>query len=107
MYPKEIFKNNLQRLILNDQTLTHLDLSENEIDEEGMQALSQALKVNQTLTHLNLSWNQIGYEGMQALCECLKVNQTLVYLDLVRMKLRRGNASIKSSPKSQPNPSQL
>ncbi|KAJ3429687.1 leucine-rich repeat-containing protein [Anaeramoeba flamelloides] len=81
--PKEESKNDFQRLTLNDQSLTHLYLSEDDLDKEEMQSLSEALKVNQTLIYLNLRENRrIGDEGMQALNEALKVNQTLTNLDL-------------------------
>ncbi|KAJ3433810.1 leucine rich repeat family protein [Anaeramoeba flamelloides] len=79
---EELFKNNLQRLTLNDQTLTNLDLSHYEIGSEGMEALSECLKANQALTNLDLSNNQIGDEGMKVLSESLKCNQTLTNLDL-------------------------
>ncbi|KAJ6255736.1 leucine rich repeat family protein [Anaeramoeba flamelloides] len=57
---------NMQRLILNDQTLTNLRVFKNDIE-----ALCEALKVNQTLTVLDLSGNRIGAEEMQAFSESL------------------------------------
>ncbi|KAJ6244662.1 leucine rich repeat family protein [Anaeramoeba flamelloides] len=62
----------MQRLILNDQDLTHLDLSYNEIGSKAMEVLSEALKVNQALTELVFSENRIGDKEMQALSESLK-----------------------------------
>jgi hypothetical protein len=44
-------------------TLTSLDLSENNIGDEGAMALAQ----NTTLTSLNLERNNIGDEGKRAL----------------------------------------
>ncbi|KAJ3433815.1 leucine rich repeat family protein [Anaeramoeba flamelloides] len=82
------FKKEMQRLILNDQTLTSLDLSYNQIGAEGMQSLSECLKVNQTLTNLNLSENLIGAKGMETLSEALKVNQTLTNLVLFFNQIR-------------------
>ena len=39
------------------------------IGDEGAQALAEALHVNQTLTSLDLHQNQIGVEGAQAIAE--------------------------------------
>ncbi|KAJ3433825.1 nlr family card domain-containing protein [Anaeramoeba flamelloides] len=69
---EEEFKNKMQRLMLNDQKMTHLQLFGYEIGAQKMQALSDALKANQTLTHLEISRNQIEAEGMQVLSESLK-----------------------------------
>ncbi|KAJ3442023.1 leucine rich repeat family protein [Anaeramoeba flamelloides] len=80
---------NMQRLILNDQTLTNLRVFKNYIE-----ALCEALKVNQTLTVLDLSGNRIGAEEMQAFSESLKANQTLTHLDLsLNRNWRQGNKS--------------
>ncbi|KAJ3446864.1 rni-like superfamily protein [Anaeramoeba flamelloides] len=78
---KEEFKNDLQRLILNDQTFTVLTLNY-QIGDEEMQALSESLKINQTLTYLCFPQKRIGTKSMQALGEALKVNQTLTHLFL-------------------------
>ncbi|KAJ6250078.1 ynein regulatory complex subunit 5 [Anaeramoeba flamelloides] len=82
---KEEFKNILQRLVRNDQTLINLDLTWNQIGAKEMKALIESLKVNQSLLQLNLTSNQIEAEGteeMQALSESLKVNQNLTKLSL-------------------------
>ena len=74
---------------------------DDEIDDEGARALSEALKTNTTLTELKLHgvqgrWlnfrqcqqqhqeteNEIGVEGAEALSEALKTNTTLQSLDL-------------------------
>ncbi|KAJ3443126.1 hypothetical protein M0812_08957 [Anaeramoeba flamelloides] len=83
MNAEEEFKNYLQSLTLNVQTLIKLDLHEKEIGNEGMQALSEALKgmkalsesltVNQTLTNLDLQSNEIGSKGVEYLSHALKV----------------------------------
>ena len=48
-------------------TLTHLNLSHNSIDDGGARHLSRALSRNTALTHLNLSGNNIGYSGAVSL----------------------------------------
>ena len=58
----------------NDQTLTSINLYNNQITATGAQHLSEALKVNQTLTSIDLGENQITDTGTQHLSELLKVN---------------------------------
>ncbi|KFZ68866.1 Protein NLRC3, partial [Podiceps cristatus] len=59
---------------------------ENAIGDEGMAALSAALKVNTTLVDLHLQVASVGAAGAQALAEALMVNKSLQILDL------RGNS---------------
>ena len=76
----------------------------NEIGNEGVQTLSESLKINITLTEMDLDgetlnvkeskmkmkingkwkWtdNQIGSEGAQSLSESLKINTILTQMDL-------------------------
>ncbi|WP_218939371.1 hypothetical protein [Wolbachia endosymbiont of Atemnus politus] len=56
------------------QNPTTLDLSCKEIGDEGVKALSEALKSGKlpNLTTLNLAYNEIGDEGVKALSEALK-----------------------------------
>ncbi|KAF9991611.1 hypothetical protein BGZ80_009018, partial [Entomortierella chlamydospora] len=68
--------------IMANSTLTTLHLGENSIDDNGAQALSEALTTNLTLTTLELWGNSIGPNGAQALSEALKTNSTLTTLDL-------------------------
>ncbi|KAI1233899.1 hypothetical protein IHE44_0004350 [Lamprotornis superbus] len=63
-----------------------LHLQENAIGDEGMAALSAALKVNTTLADLHLQVASVGAAGAQALAEALMVNTSLQILDL------RGNS---------------
>jgi Ran GTPase-activating protein (RanGAP) involved in mRNA processing and transport len=50
------------------------------IEDNGAQALSEALKTNSTLTTLDLSYTSIGSNGAQALSEVLKTNWTLTII---------------------------
>lgn len=59
-----------------------LDLSRNNIGDEGAIALANSLKQNKNLKHLRLWDNKdIGNEGYQALCEMLSDNSTLEKID--------------------------
>ncbi|KAJ3423717.1 leucine rich repeat family protein [Anaeramoeba flamelloides] len=65
-----------------NQTLIQLNLSENQIGNEGMDSLSHALILNQTLISLDLSGYLFGSKGIKSLSHALKYNQTLTKLDL-------------------------
>jgi len=55
-----------------NDTLTHLDVSHNQIRQKGATALASALKHNRTMLHLNISDNNIANEGMQEFQELFK-----------------------------------
>ena len=63
-------------------SLTHLELRECGICDAKAQTLANGLVTNCTLTHLNIMRNAIGSCGAEALADVLHVNCTLVYLDL-------------------------
>ena len=61
----------LAKLLQGDNsTLRELWLSENEIDDEGVEILVDALQNNTSLETLNLTDNEISVEGMKA---CLRL----------------------------------
>ena len=62
---------------LRDGLLTDIDLSYNNIGDEGGKAIGEALKVNISLTRINLRYNEIGDEGGKAFGEVLKANTSL------------------------------
>jgi len=64
----------LQEALVENTTLTSLNVSYNQIDAAGAAALAQ----NTTLTSLDVSWNQIGDAGATALAQ----NTTLTSLDV-------------------------
>ncbi len=72
----------LYNLILENTTLTSLDISGNSIDSRGVISLTEVLKKNNTLQSLNLSENPIGEEGGLALAELLKTNTSIKKLYL-------------------------
>ena len=75
-------------------------LGYNDIGDEGVIAISEALKTNSTLTELGLeslrsSRNKIGPAGAQALADMLKVNSALVSLSLESNSIgKEGAASL-------------
>ena len=58
-----------------NQSLTSLDLWENEITAEGMKQLALGLKDNETLRKINLVENSLGDEGAEYLGQVLQVNK--------------------------------
>ncbi|CAH3030439.1 unnamed protein product, partial [Porites evermanni] len=68
--------------LLENSSLTHLELKWNEICDSGAESLSKALTENSSLTHLDLRGNRIGVNGAVSLFQALPVNFFLIYLDL-------------------------
>ena len=66
-----------------NNTLTTLNLQQNDIGDEGVFALAEALKTNNTLTTLNLQQNDIGNEGVNRLVHVLfrRENESLIDID--------------------------
>ena len=54
---------------------------ENELTEEGAQAVADIIKTNATITELSLYKNKFGSEGAVIIAEALKANTTLTKLD--------------------------
>ena len=73
-------------------TLTHLNLSHNSIDDGGARYLSRVLSRNTTLTHLNLSHNSIDDGGARYLSRVLSRNTTLTHLNLSHNSIDDGGA---------------
>src|ERR1700729_2155198 len=72
----------LGMLLKDNDTITNIYLSDNQIGDEGAKAIADALKVNNNITDIDLAYNQIGTEGAKAIADALKVNHTItnVYL---------------------------
>ena len=62
--------------------MTSLDLSVNEIDNDGVKSIADALVHNSTLTTLNLAQNKITNEGAKSLANALGHNTTVSTLNL-------------------------
>jgi len=59
----------LAKLLRPPGVVSHLDLSDNKIDERGGRHLARALKGNECLVELRLRLNELGDEGGRALLE--------------------------------------
>jgi len=70
-----------------NQALQTLNLGRNEIGDDGARALAEALPRNQALQTLNLGRNEIGDDGARALAEALPRNQALQTLNLGRNEI--------------------
>ncbi|CAF1456464.1 unnamed protein product [Adineta steineri] len=68
-----------------DQTLTTLDLQNNQVGDEGAQDLANALQINKTLTILDLGCNQIGAKGVKHLADALQINKVTPILVLIHL----------------------
>jgi len=75
----------VEELLLENSTLTYLNLIDNKIGKDGAIHIANALKVNTTLTHLNLNKNCLGFEGYCALAAGIKNNHGIKSLNLTRI----------------------
>ncbi|KYQ92241.1 SH3 domain-containing protein [Tieghemostelium lacteum] len=64
-----------------NQSLKYLDISENDLYDNGANSLSKNLNYSK-LTHLDVSCNAITSEGLNPILNALCTNQTLTYIDL-------------------------
>lgn len=64
------------------ETLTHLILNENVLDDEKVRRLVVGLRDNLTITDLDLSHNKISDRGTRALCKCLGKDSVIAHLSL-------------------------
>ena len=78
--------------LIKERLLTTLIIENNDIEHKGARRLSEALKVNTSLTELDISHNNIGDEGTIALAEALGEggNTTLTKLDISYNKIGKG-----------------
>jgi Ran GTPase-activating protein (RanGAP) involved in mRNA processing and transport len=68
--------------LITETTLKNLDLTGNSIGNKGAKTLAKVLTKNTTLTHLGLCHNRIDHKGVVALAKALKTNTSLTQLDL-------------------------
>ena len=57
-----------------NSTLKKLDISDNDICDDGAITLSECLKTNVELIELDISWNKIGCKGASAIAKAIQVN---------------------------------
>ncbi|MDA9573948.1 hypothetical protein N9R48_03395, partial [Rickettsiales bacterium] len=72
----------LAQVLEKNSTVTSINLSGNNIGDEGTEALALALKEKSTVTSINLSGNNIGAEGAKALAQVLEKNSTVTSINL-------------------------
>jgi hypothetical protein len=82
----EVFKNFVSALQTNNH-IVKLNLSSNNLGDEGVTELVKILTRNTTLTKLNLSNNNITDIGATQLYTAILNNKTLIYLNLSRNKI--------------------
>ncbi|XP_007558545.1 leucine-rich repeat-containing protein 45 isoform X1 [Poecilia formosa] len=68
--------------LASNNTLTHLDLRNNQINHHGASELALALRRNSTLQELDLRWNNIGLLGGRSLLEALQKNKSVIQLEM-------------------------
>ncbi|MDF2965847.1 MAG: hypothetical protein K0Q51_1235 [Rickettsiaceae bacterium] len=66
---------------INSTNMMVLHIARNNISDEGVKAIAEALKENSAIVSLDLSDNNFGAEGMQALAEAIEYNGTLSHLE--------------------------
>ncbi|CAF1331586.1 unnamed protein product [Rotaria magnacalcarata] len=69
-------------ILIHDQTLIKLDLTERNIDDNKVQHVADILQENTTLVELQLEGNRIGLKGTRHLAKALRNNQTLIELNI-------------------------
>jgi len=72
----------LAKSLENTETLTHLDLSRNALDDDKVRMLASGLIENLSITHLSLAHNRVADRGVRALAKLLDSNCTISILDL-------------------------
>uniref|UniRef100_A0A0L8HV87 EF-hand domain-containing protein n=1 Tax=Octopus bimaculoides TaxID=37653 RepID=A0A0L8HV87_OCTBM len=72
----------LALLISNARKLEYLDISHNNLENKSGKIIGPALSESSSLKHLNMSWNNIRSNGLEAMGTGLKNNDTLTYLDV-------------------------
>ncbi|STX27949.1 Gala protein type 1, 3 or 4 [Legionella beliardensis] len=79
---KKRFEDILIQLRNNDRSVKELNLSYNNMGNQGVKHLSAALKCNTNLINLNLAYNDIGEIGVNYLSKVLQSNTSLTRLNL-------------------------
>ena len=64
------------------RTLQKLDLSNNNLSDDGAATISDGLKTNRTLLELNISQNSIADNGAQEIAKAIKINLSLQNINI-------------------------
>nr|XP_011456611.2 leucine-rich repeat-containing protein 74A isoform X3 [Crassostrea gigas]XP_034299847.1 leucine-rich repeat-containing protein 74A isoform X3 [Crassostrea gigas] len=68
--------------LLNNDTVTNLDLEDDGIEAEGAKAIAEMLEINTNIVDVNLSENCIGSQGLRAISDLMVNNQVIQSLDI-------------------------
>ena len=72
----------IAKAISKNTSLQELDISHNNLQDDGAVAIGEQLKFNKTLQHLNMSANGITNKGLQSIAEALYVGTGLCKLNI-------------------------
>jgi len=75
------FGNALAALLKANKSITKVDIKNNDIHENAIEGIMEALKTNTTVTWLDMSDNFSRGKG-EAIAEMIKANKTITYLNL-------------------------
>eukprot|EP01103_Thecamoeba_quadrilineata_P008354 TRINITY_DN18113_c0_g1_i1.p1 TRINITY_DN18113_c0_g1~~TRINITY_DN18113_c0_g1_i1.p1 ORF type:complete len:219 (+),score=14.83 TRINITY_DN18113_c0_g1_i1:112-768(+) len=89
--------------LANSSSLADLAIIDIAINEEGIIAIANVLKVNSTLTSLKLNDNRIGDSEIEILADGLTTNTTLTTIDLSGNMIARGANKLAESLKNNTN----
>jgi Ran GTPase-activating protein (RanGAP) involved in mRNA processing and transport len=89
----------IAKALMNNKSLTILDLSFNRIGDEGVAVLADALAINTTLAELHLQSVGMSSSGLAAIAEALKTNTSLqkLVMRLERVGTDRGAVLVQDS----------
>ena len=79
----------LAKAVTFNAALQRLDLSYNQISDDGVLSFAELFVKNQSLNELNLSQNLITDQGIKGLGGAIEVNKTLLELDISRNRLSK------------------
>uniref|UniRef100_A0AAV2L201 Leucine-rich repeat-containing protein 34 n=2 Tax=Knipowitschia caucasica TaxID=637954 RepID=A0AAV2L201_KNICA len=82
----------LSKCLLNNKDVTALDLSYNNITDEGANHMSELLQRGKSLHFLDLTFNNIGEKGAQRFSQSLQSNEKLLSLTLSGNKVMNAGA---------------
>ncbi|KAJ9469752.1 FERM domain-containing protein C [Diplonema papillatum] len=72
----------LAQAVVQSNVVEELDLSYNEITDEGARLLADMLMTCTSLKYLNLAYNSIEHKGWRSIANCLVKNQSLLSLNI-------------------------
>ena len=82
-YENEQIHRHFSKIVEYNSSLTSLDLSKNNIDDDSFKLVCESLKTNKNISILDLSENLISEEAANCLFDVLKENKTLRKINLI------------------------